>query len=56
MSLQEELNTRGHTLTTKVVEGSNLLHRATRKGPSGMPAALLHLQQMTCWLQPVRNT
>ena len=32
-TLQEELNTRGHTLTTKVIEGSNLLQRATRVGP-----------------------
>ena len=32
-TLEEELNTRGHSLTTKVIEGSNLLHRANRKGP-----------------------
>ena len=32
-SLQEELNTRGHSLTAKVIEGLNLLHRATQKGP-----------------------
>ena len=31
--LQEELRTRGHSLTTKVIEGSNLLQRATRLGP-----------------------
>ena len=31
--LQEELHTRGHSLTTKVIEGSNLLQRATRVGP-----------------------
>ena len=32
-TLEDELNTRGHTLTTKVIEGSNLIHRETRKGP-----------------------
>lgn len=32
LTLQEELNTQGHTLTTKVIEGSNLLHQATQKG------------------------
>ena len=34
-TLINKLNTRGHTLTTKVIEGFNLLHKPTQKGVVG---------------------
>jgi hypothetical protein len=44
VTLQKELRTRGHKLTAKVIEGSNLLHRPDRKHNARIvvPSALIN--------------